>query len=53
MPERCIIHTRRTDFGCETLVKDRAQVSRLLPGAVLDHAGIDDIMRFYSGREKQ
>lgn len=53
LPERCIIHTRRTDFGCETLVKDRAQVSRLLPGAVLDHAGIDDIMRFYSGREKQ
>ena len=53
LPDRCIIHARRTDFGCETLVKDRAQVSRLLPGAVLDHAGIDDIMRFYSGREKQ
>ena len=53
LPERCIIHTRRTDFGCETLVKDRAQVSRLLPGAVLDPAGIDDIMRFYSGREQQ
>lgn len=53
LPESCIIHTRRTDFGCETLVKGRAQVSRLLPGAVLDHAGIDDIMRFYSGREKQ
>ena len=53
LPESCIIHTRRTDFGCETLVKGRAQVSRLLPGAVLDHAGVDDIMRFYSGREKQ
>ena len=53
LPGACIVHTRRTDFGCETLVKGRAEVLHLLPGAVCDPAGIDDIMRFTSGRDKQ
>lgn len=53
LPGDCIVHTRRTDFGCETLVKDREKVLHLLPGAVCDPAGIDDIMRFTSGRDKQ
>ena len=53
LPPEVIVHTRRTEFGCETLVSDRARAARLLPGAVLDPAGIDDIMRFYSGRETQ
>lgn len=53
LPADCRISTRQTEFGCETLVKDRAKVARLLPGAVLDPAGIDDIMRFYSGRDTQ
>ena len=53
LPGDCIVHTRRTDFGCETLVKGREKVLRLLPGAVCDPAGIDDIMRFTSGRDKQ
>ena len=51
LPRDCIIHTRRTGFGCETLVRGRAQVHRLLPEAVCDPAGIDDIMRFTSGRD--
>ena len=53
LPSDCLVSTRQTGFGCETLVKGRARVARLLPGAVLDPAGIDDIMRFYSGREQQ
>ena len=52
LPRDCIVHTRRTDFGCETLVRGRDQVLRLLPGAVCDPAGIDDIMRFTSGRDQ-
>ena len=49
----CVIHTRRTAFGCESLVKGRAAVTAALPGAVMDPAKIDDIMRFYSGRDAQ
>ena len=44
---------REGAFGCEALVKQRATVRRLLPGAVCDPAGIDDIMRYYSGRDTQ
>lgn len=53
LPEGMAVHTRRSAFGCETLVKGRAEVLRLLPRAVCDPAGIDDIMRFYSGRDGQ
>lgn len=53
LPEGLAVYTRRGAFGCETLVKGRAEVLRLLPGAVCDPAGIDDIMRFYSGRDAQ
>ena len=49
----CVIHTRRTAFGCESLVKGRAAVTAALPGAVMDPAKIDDLMRFYSGRDAQ
>ena len=31
LPADCRISTRQTEFGCETLVKDRAKVARLLP----------------------
>lgn len=53
LPEGTAVFTRRGAFGCETLVKGREAVLRLLPGAVCDPAGIDDIMRFYSGRDTQ
>ena len=53
LPEGSVIHTRRTGFGCESLVKGRAAVAAVLPAAVLDPAKIDDIMRFYSGRDAQ
>ncbi len=53
LPDGMAVFTRRSAFGCETLVKGREAVLRLLPGTVCDPAGIDDIMRFYSGRDGQ
>lgn len=53
LPAGCVIYTKENAFGCESLVKGRAEVQRLLPGAVCDPAGIDDIMRYYSGRDAQ
>ena len=53
LPDGTAVFTRRGAFGCETLVKGRQEVLRLLPEAVCDPAGIDDIMRFYSGRDGQ
>lgn len=53
LPAGCVIYTKENAFGCESLVKGRTEVQRLLPGAVCDPAGIDDIMRYYSGRDAQ
>lgn len=53
LPAGCAVHTRRGPYGCETLVKSRAAARAALPDAVCDPAGIDDIMRFYSGRDAQ
>lgn len=53
LPDGAAIHTERRAFGCETLVRGREAVRAALPGAVCDPAGIDDIMRFYSGRDTQ
>lgn len=53
LPAETVIYTRQGAFGCESLVKGREEVRRLLPDAVCDPAGIDDIMRFYSGRDAQ
>ena len=53
LPDGCAIYTRRGAFGCETLVKDRTAAHTALPDAVCDSASIDDIMRFYSGRDAQ
>ncbi len=47
------VFTRRSAYGCETLVRQRSAAAAQLPGAVCDAAGIDDIMRFYSGRDAQ
>ena len=53
LPEGCAVYTRSGAFGCETLVKDRTAAHTALPDAVCDSASIDDIMRFYSGRDAQ
>lgn len=48
-----IVHTRRGEYSAETLVTDRAAAAKALPEAVCDTASIDEIMRFYSGRDAQ
>lgn len=53
LPAGTAVHTRESAFGCESLVKGRAEVQHLLPEAICDPASIDDIMRFYSGRDAQ
>lgn len=53
LPADLVIFTKRGAFGCESLVKNRAAVRELLPDAICDAAGLDDIMRFYSGRDAQ
>ena len=53
LPSDLVIFTKRGAFGCESLVKSRATVRECLPDAVCDAAGLDDIMRFYSGRDAQ
>ena len=53
LPTGLVVFTKRGTFGCESLVKDRAAVREFLPNAVCDAAGLDDIMRFYSGRDAQ
>lgn len=53
LPAELVVFTKRGAFGCESLVKDRAAVREFLPDAVCDAAGLDDIMRFTSGRDAQ
>ena len=53
LPSDLVIFTKRGAFGCESLVKNRATVREFLPDAVCDAAGLDDIMRSYSGRDAQ
>ena len=48
-----IVHTRKGEYSAETLVTDRAAAAKALPDAVCDTASIDEIMRFYSGRDAQ
>ena len=53
LPAGIAVFTKENAFGCESIVKGRAKVKQMLPGVVCDPAGIDDIMRFYSGRDEQ
>ncbi|HIZ41262.1 MAG TPA: ABC transporter ATP-binding protein [Candidatus Gemmiger excrementigallinarum] len=53
LPAGIVVYTREGAFGCESLVKGRTEVQQFLPEAVCDPAAIDDIMRFYSGRDAQ
>lgn len=53
LPAGLVVFTRRGAYGCESLVSERRTVRELLPDTVCDAAGLDDIMRFYSGRDAQ
>lgn len=52
LPKGVIIHRRSGSFGSEALVLQPDTVRRLLPNAVVDRAGIDEIMQFYTDRDK-
>ena len=53
LPAGLVVFTRRGAYGCESLVRERRTVQELLPEVVCDAARLDDIMRFYSGRDAQ
>lgn len=53
VPTGAVVFTRRGPLGCESLVKGREAVRAALPNAVCDPARIDDIMRFYAGRDHE
>ena len=53
LPAGLVVFTRRGAYGCESLVREWRTVQELLPEAVCDAARLDDIMRFYSGRDAQ
>ena len=53
LPAGLVVFTRRGAYGCESLVRERRTVQELLPESVCDAARLDDIMRFYSGRDAQ
>ena len=48
-----IIGCRKNRFGCDALVKNRAEFQARHPGLVVDPAGLDDIMLFYIKGEQQ
>ena len=53
LPKDWVVASHRGGCGWESLIHPRARVLHALPGAVCDPANIDDIMRFYCGREHQ
>lgn len=53
LPLDLVVAIRQGGFGCEALVRRPAAVRACLPGAVLDRASIEDIMQFYTGRDKR
>ena len=53
LPAELVIAKRSSVIGSAALVREPERVRRLLPGAVVDCASIDDMMQFYSGRDKE
>lgn len=53
LPDELVIARKNGAFGASALVRRPEEVRRLLPDAVMDPASIDDMMRFYAGRDAQ
>lgn len=51
LPEELVIAKRGGAFGASALVRNPERVRALMPDAVLDAASIDDMMRYYAGRD--
>lgn len=52
LPAGLVVFRRSGAFGSEALVNGANKVRRLLPNAVLDRASIDEIMQFYTAKDK-
>lgn len=52
LPPELVVHRRAGGFGGEALVREAEKVRRLLPNAVVDRASIDEIMQFYTAKDK-
>lgn len=53
LPAEWILARRRGEFGQSALVRNPAEVRRLLPHAVVDRLRIDEMMQFYGGGAEQ
>ena len=53
LPKNLVVARRGGAYGSAALVRHPQNVRRLLPGAVLDRADIDEIMQFISGGDRQ
>ena len=53
LPKNLVVARQGGAYGAAALVRHPQNVRRLLPGAVLDRADIDEIMQFISGGDKQ
>ena len=53
LPQNLVVARQGGAYGAAALVRHPQNVRRLLPGAVLDRADIDEIMQFISGGDKQ
>lgn len=47
------LRSHKNAFGCEALIKNRADFIKRYPALTVDSAGIDDIMVFYGREQKQ
>ncbi len=50
LPSELVLARRAGHMGTSALVREPEKVRRLLPGAVVDRLTLDELMRFYGGR---
>ncbi len=53
IPAELRVFTQQSEFTCETLINNVQAVQKILPKAIIDRAGIDDIMQFFARRDEQ
>ena len=53
LPKELVLARHSGPAGAAALVRHPGEVRRLLPGAVIDRAGIDEMMQFIAGRDAQ
>lgn len=53
LPPELVIAKRGGAFGASALVRQPERVRALMPDAVMDAASIDDMMRYYAGRDAE